>query len=103
MKTIRLIALPLFFSAAAAMAQNDPVTGISESTDPSKAAEVQRRAEQMRSAQNSSGATAMGGQESSSMADSGHKPRHGAHHAKHPGKHHGPKGAAAPDSAAPQK
>jgi hypothetical protein len=89
MKKIHLLALPLLFSAAAVFAQNAPVNGISESTDPSKAAEVERRAQDLRSGQGSNGMGAMGdhGMRDHSMSGMEPKPRHGAHK-KHHRKHH---------------
>jgi len=52
-----MIVLPLLFSAASAMAQA-PETTIRESTDPAKVAEVERRAQELRSAQSQSGTSA---------------------------------------------
>ncbi|MBK4734223.1 hypothetical protein [Noviherbaspirillum pedocola] len=85
MKKIGLLALPLFFSAAAAFAQNAPTSGISESTDPSKVTEVERRAQELQSSQSgTSGASASG----KSMSGTEHRARHGAHHKPHH-MHHG--------------
>ena len=42
--------LASFLSIGAAFAQNAPLTGISESTDPGKVAEVERRAQELQSA-----------------------------------------------------
>lgn len=85
MKKFHLLALPLFFSAAAVFAQNAPLTGVSESTDPSKVADVERRAQELQGGQGSaSGATTSG----QSMSGSEPKARHGAHH-RHHRMHHG--------------
>jgi len=60
--------------AGAAWAQNAPVEGISESTDPSKVADVERRAQEMASRQQTptSGASASTGTGSTSEAMPGH-------------------------------
>jgi hypothetical protein len=87
MKKIHLLALPLLFSAAAVMAQNAPTSGISESTDPSKVSEVERRAQEIRSAQGASGSSSGSSMSGSSMSGEGHKARHGMHKRTH-GAHH---------------
>ena len=98
MNKFKLIVLPLVFSASAAIAQNAPDTGISESTDPGKVAEVERRAQDLRSqgSSMSGGASGSGsGSGASSMDDQrrGMKARHGAR-AQHGGQHgsHGARG-----------
>lgn len=50
MKRATLVILPLIFSAATAFAQS-PQSSIRESTDPARIAEIQRRAEVLRSGQ----------------------------------------------------
>jgi hypothetical protein len=49
-----MLVLPLLFSAASAIAQA-PESTIRESTDPARAAEVERRAQELRSGQTQSG------------------------------------------------
>jgi hypothetical protein len=94
MKKNRVIAavLPLLFTAAAAFAQS-PESSIRESTDPSRVAEVERRAQQLRSGQSTMGA---GGQSQNSASGDrgtmrhegmrGHGRRHGHRgmHGDHP-------------------
>lgn len=53
-----LLAVSLATLGAAAWAQNAPLEGISESTDPAKVRDVERRAEEIRSRQASSSAGA---------------------------------------------
>lgn len=49
----KLVLLSLLTLASAAFAQNAPLEGISESTDPGKVRDVERRAEEIRSRQQS--------------------------------------------------
>lgn len=97
MNRISLAALPLLFTAAAAFAQS-PQSSISESTDPARAAAVERRAQELRSGQSTMGA---GGQMQMQHPASGEHERmhgdgmrhHGRHHGHHRKHHDHPKGA----------
>lgn len=51
MKTASLLLVSFLSVCGAATAQNAPLTGISESTDPQKIAEVERRAAEIKAAQ----------------------------------------------------
>src|SRR6476620_5960787 len=111
MKKMSMLVLPLLFSAASAIAQA-PESTIRESTDPAKAAEVERRAQELRSGQTQSGMSP-GSRMQQDMTD-----RRGAargegygHHAGKRGHHgmmhrrHGSGGhpRAVPDAGAPTK
>ena len=50
MKTAPLLLVSILSLCGAAIAQNAPLTGISESTDPQKISEVERRAEEVKAA-----------------------------------------------------
>lgn len=58
MRKIRLMVLPMLFATGAALAQA-PQSTITESTDPARIAEVERRAQTLRSGQASSSAPTM--------------------------------------------
>lgn len=58
MRKIRLMVLPMLFATGAALAQA-PQSTITESTDPARIAEVERRAQALRSGQASSNAPTM--------------------------------------------
>jgi hypothetical protein len=78
MKKSLAIFLVLFSIGGAALAQNDRVTGIEESTDPAKVADVERRAQEIISQQRSaSGTTGAAGSSASSepMHKKAHKSR----------------------------
>lgn len=90
MNRITLAVLPLIFSAATAFAQS-PQSSIRESTDPARVAEVERRAQELRSGPAQMGA---GGQPrmQGTMAEGHEHMRGGRHHEgrrHHGGKHHG--------------
>lgn len=95
MNRITIAVLPLLFSAAAAFAQA-PESSIRESTDPARIAEIERRAQELRSGQPSMGAGSQG-RMPIPMADDRrppgpdgmrhHGPRRGAHHGPHHGHH----------------
>jgi hypothetical protein len=83
MNRISLAVLPLLFSAAAAFAQA-PQSSIRESTDPARVAEVERRAQELRSGQTS---MSQGGSAAMQAPMTG---RHGAMH--HDGMRHDGRG-----------
>lgn len=95
--SILLAALPLLFTAATAFAQS-PQSSISESTDPARAAAVERRAQDLRSGQSS---MAAGGEAQMRQSASGERDRmhddgmrrHGRHHERHRKHHDHPKAA----------
>ena len=102
-----MIVLPLFFSAASAMAQA-PESTIRESTDPAKVAEVERRAQELRSAQGQPGTGAASRmQDMTGGRGAMHGEEYGRHHRAGKRGHHGmmhrghPK--AAPGSSGPGK
>ena len=78
MKTKSLLLGSLLAVSGAAFAQNAPLSGISETTDPSKIADIERRAQDLESHQRPVMETGMGS----------HKMR-GKHHRHHD--HHGQK------------
>jgi hypothetical protein len=87
-----LVLLPL---AGTLSAQNDPITGIAVSTDPARAAEVERHAQeimarQQASASGTSGASGTGAS-SEMMQEKPHKGR--MHGQRHKRMHEAPKGS----------
>jgi len=102
MRKITSVVLPMLFATGAALAQA-PQSTITESTDPARIAEVERRAEAMRSSQASSTAPAM----RSDMSGSTHGGKGGeGHHHGSQAHHHGMHGdhpKAAPGSGGPAK
>jgi hypothetical protein len=95
MKNALAVFAILFPIAGAVFAQNDPITGISESTDPAKVAEVERRAQEIMARQESATSGASGTSGSSATSESGQKKAHKGGKAK---KHKGGKGATSTDS-----
>jgi len=101
MNRVTAAVLPLLFTAATAFAQS-PQSSIRESTDPARVAEVERRAQELRSGQSTMGT---GGQ--SQMQDSASGHHGGMHHEgmRGHGRGHGHRGMrhdhpkAAPNSA----
>jgi hypothetical protein len=91
MNRVTVAVLPLLFTAATAFAQS-PQSSIRESTDPARVAEVERRAQELRSGQPSMGSS---GQSQMQHSASGHhgdmhhdgKRGHGRRHG-HRGMHH---------------
>jgi hypothetical protein len=86
MRKITLMVLPMLFATGAALAQS-PQSTITESTDPAKVAEVERRAEALRSGQASSTAPTMQQRMRGDAAD-GMRGEHGHMHGGK-GHHHG--------------
>lgn len=86
MRKIRLVVLPMLFATGAALAQA-PQSTITESTDPARIAEVERRAQALRSGQPSSSAPTMQQRMRGDMPGD----MRGAHGHMHGGKghHHG--------------
>ena len=86
MRKIRLMVLPMLFATSAALAQA-PQSTITESTDPARIAEVERRAQALRSGQASSNAPTM----QQRMRGDTPADMRGAHGHMHGGKghHHG--------------
>ena len=93
-RAISLAAMPLLFAAATAFAQS-PQSSIRESTDPARVAEVERRAQELRSGQSTMGSGAQAQTQRSMSGDHGHMHgdrmhhrggRHGQHrmHQDHP-------------------
>jgi hypothetical protein len=67
------VLLPL---AGAVFAQNDPITGIAESTDPAKVAEVERRAQEIMSHQQAGTSGASNASGTSATSDTSQKKQH---------------------------
>lgn len=87
MRKITLMVLPMLFVTGAALAQA-PESTIRESTDPAKIAEVERRAEALRSGQTSSTTPTMQQRMRGDMADDMRGER-GRMHGDGRGRHHG--------------
>ena len=92
MNRLTIAALPLLF-AAGAYAQS-PESSIRESTDPARAAEVERHAQELRSGQSNMGASGQSQMQQTGSGSHGHgKPSQGKGH-DHNQMHHGhPKAA----------
>lgn len=90
MRKITLMVLPMLFATGAALAQA-PESTIRESTDPAKVAEVERRAEALRSGQASSTTPAMQPRMRGDMPGDMRGDMRGEHGRMHGGKghHHG--------------
>lgn len=86
MRKITLMVLPMLFATGAALAQA-PESTIRESTDPARIAEVERRAEALRSGQASSATPTMQQRMHGNMADDMRGERGHMHGGK--GHHHG--------------
>lgn len=85
MHWVSIAVLPLLLSAAAAFAQS-PQSSIRESTDPARVAEVERRAQDLRSGQSMAGS---GGQSQMQQSSAGeHERMHGDGKRGH-GRRHG--------------
>ena len=100
MNRITAAALPLLFSAATAFAQS-PQSSIRESTDPARVAEVERRAQELRSGQSTMGAGGPSQMPHSASGEHGAMHQdgmrgHGRRHGHRGMQHDHPKGA--PDS-----
>jgi hypothetical protein len=98
MSRMSVAVLPLLFSAAAAFAQS-PQSSIRESTDPARVAEVERRAQDLRSGQSTSGGQAQMQQPTAGEHGQMHSDRkrgHGGRHGHH--RMHGDHPKAAPDA-----
>ena len=94
---ISIAVLPLVFSAAAVFAQS-PQSSIRESTDPARVAEVERRAQDLRSGQSTSGAGGQAQMQQPAAGDHGHmhgdrKRGQGGRHGHHRMHHDHPKAA----------
>ena len=97
MHSVSMAVLPLVLSAAAAFAQS-PQSSIRESTDPARVAEVERRAQDLRSGQSMAGS---GGQSQMQQSAAGERERmhgdgrrnHGRRHGHHRMHHDHPKAA----------
>ena len=91
MNRVTVAVLPLLFTAAAAFAQT-PQSTIRESTDPSRVAEVERRAQELRSGQSSMGSGSQSQMQHSTMGDHGQMHHEGRRHHErrhgHRGMHH---------------
>jgi len=86
--SILLAALPLLFTAAAAFAQS-PQSSITESTDPARAAAVERRAQDLRSGQSTMGADGQAQMRQSASGEQDRMHDDGMrHHGRHHGRHH---------------
>jgi hypothetical protein len=97
MHRISVAVLPLLFSAAAAFAQS-PQSSIRESTDPARVAEVERRAQELRSGQSTAGSGGQPQMHRSAAGEHGHmhgggKRGHGGRHGHHRMHHDHPKAA----------
>jgi hypothetical protein len=93
MNRVTVAVLPLLFTAAAAFAQA-PQSTIRESTDPSRVAEVERRAQELRSGQSSMGSGGQSQMQQSGMGDHGSMRHEGGHrHGRHHMNHDHPKAA----------
>lgn len=93
MRKITLMVLPTLFAAGAALAQA-PQSTIRESTDPARIAEVERRAEALRSGQASSTTPSMqprmrGDMPGEMRGERGHMHGGKGHHHAGKGHHHG--------------
>ena len=102
MHQLTVAVLPLLFTAAAAFAQS-PQSSIRESTDPSRAAEVERRAQEIRSGQSTMGADSRSQMQRSADDDHGRMHRdgmrgHGRRHGEGHGRMHHDHPKAAPNS-----
>ena len=89
MNRVSLVALPLLFAAATAFAQS-PQSSIRESTDPARVAEVERRAQELRTGQSTMGSGAQAQTQRSMSGDHGHMHgdrMHGNHMRNHGGRH----------------
>ena len=84
MLRISVAVLPLLFSAATAFAQT-PQSSIRESTDPARVAEVERRAQDLRSGQSTAGPGAQPQMQRSAAGEHGHM--HGEGKRGHRGRH----------------
>ena len=96
-RPVSLAALPLLFAAATAFAQS-PQSSIRESTDPARVAEVERRAQELRSGQPTMAPGAQPGTQRSASGNHGHMHGDRMHHQGGRHGHHGmhqdhPKGA----------
>jgi hypothetical protein len=87
MNRVTVAVLPLLFTAAAAFAQA-PQSTIRESTDPSRVAEVERRAQELRSGQSSMGSGGQSQMQQSGMGDHGQMHREGGRRHGHHRMHH---------------
>jgi hypothetical protein len=87
MPKITLMVLPLLLAAGTALAQA-PESTIRESTDPARVAEVERRADALRSGQASTGTPTMQQRMSGDNAG-GMRGEHGHMHGDAKGRHHG--------------
>jgi hypothetical protein len=87
MNRVTVAVLPLLFTAAAAFAQA-PQSTIRESTDPSRVAEVERRAQELRSGQSSMGSGGQSQIQQSGMGDHGQMHREGGRRHGHHRMHH---------------
>ena len=76
MKTRSLLLLALLAVSAAAYAQNAPLSGVAESTDPAKIADIERRAQDIESQR----------QSSAPMDEQKMHKKHPMHRHGHPGK-----------------
>jgi hypothetical protein len=97
MSRMSVAVLPLLFSAAAAFAQS-PQSSIRESTDPARVAEVERRAQDLRSGQSTSGAGGQAQMQQPAAGEQGQmhgdrKRGHGGRHGHHRMHHDHPKAA----------
>lgn len=87
MRKITLMVLPVLFATGAALAQA-PQSTLTESTDPARIAEVERRAEALRSGQASPTAPTMQQRMRGDMAGE-MRGEHGHMHGRGKGHHHG--------------
>ena len=85
MNRVSVAVLPLLFAAATAFAQS-PQSSIRESTDPARVAEVERRAQELRSGQSTMGSGAQPQTQRSASGDHGHMHGDRMHHK---GRRHG--------------
>jgi len=97
MNRVIVTVLPLLFTAGAAFAQS-PESSIRESTDPSRVAEVERHAQELRAGQSTMGSSGQSRMERSETGEHGHMDRdgmrhHDRRHGHHRMQHDHPKGA----------
>ena len=78
MKTKSLLLCSLLAVSGAAFAQNAPLSGISETTDPDKIADIERRAQDLESHQRPATETGMG-----NTGMGLHRGKHHRHHGQH--------------------